>query len=363
MKTARTALILLAVFLVGCKTPPAPPEVRASEIQEQDLWRAGASVYAGQEFADYARSLQAARREFARENRKLGWFRDYDRVAADFRSVLGAGEALAAKVRAMKAEKASAVNAAAAAVREKISLLGNITLSLTERGKARKQLAQAEILVGEAAKLAAADRFEEASRRVAAAADCCRDAEEAVIAFIGRYLDPQQVVVWRKWTAETIAESKKNGTVALVVSKLERRLTVYRAGKVLRTYDVGLGFNGLSDKLHAGDNATPEGRYTIIRKIPASQYYKALLLNYPNDEDRRRFAREKSRGSIPASVGIGGDIEIHGGGPDSLTRGCISLDNNKMDELYDLVASGTPVTIVGTNETENYVIRAIRNKK
>jgi lipoprotein-anchoring transpeptidase ErfK/SrfK len=60
------------------------------------------------------------------------------------------------------------------------------------------------------------------------------------------------------------------------------------------------------------------------------------------------------------TIGIGGDIEIHGGGPDSLTRGCISMDNDKIDELFGLVSVGTAVTIVGTNETENYVIRALR---
>ncbi|MEN6311494.1 MAG: L,D-transpeptidase, partial [Acidobacteriota bacterium] len=67
-----------------------------------------------------------------------------------------------------------------------------------------------------------------------------------------------------------------------------------------------------------------------------------------------------NRGAIPVTIGIGGDIEIHGGGQDSLTRGCISMDNGQMDELYGLVSIGTAVTIVGTNTTENYVIRTLR---
>jgi murein L,D-transpeptidase YafK len=137
-------------------------------------------------------------------------------------------------------------------------------------------------------------------------------------------------------------------------------LTVYKGGQVYRSYPAGFGFNGLSNKMHSGDNATPEGRYHIIQKIASSQYYKALLIDYPNEEDRRRFAREKNRGAIPTTIGIGGDIEIHGGGQDSLTRGCISMDNDKLDELFSLVSVGTAVTIVGTNEMENYVIRALR---
>jgi len=188
------------------------------------------------------------------------------------------------------------------------------------------------------------------------------EAERAVISHISRYLDPAQVASWKQAAEATVADSKKRGVTALIVSKLERRLLVYKNGSLYRTYDVGLGFNGLADKRVAGDNATPEGRYKIVRKIPSSLYYKALLIDYPNDEDRRWFAREKARGAIPRSAGIGGNVEIHGGGQDSLTRGCISLDNNKMDELYAMAGVGTPVTIIGTMELENYVIKAIRDK-
>ncbi|HVP91382.1 MAG TPA: L,D-transpeptidase [Terriglobales bacterium] len=360
MKLLGTASLVLAVFLAGCQVPPAPPEVRKSADQEQDLWRAGASVFAGQDYANYLQALRAARQDFARENLKLAWSRDYGRVAADFRAALAAGDGVMATVKAMKAEKRSSLEAGEASVRAKIATLKDITLSLTERGRARKQLAMAEVYLGEAETLMGQARFEDASRLLSQAGDCVKDAEEAVMAFIARYLDRRQVEVWKKWTDETIVESRSRGTVALVVSKLERRMTVYRGGLAVKSYPVGLGFNGLSSKLHSGDNATPEGRYHIIQKITASQYYKALLIDYPNEEDRRRFAREKGRGAIPVTIGIGGDIEIHGGGPDSLTRGCVSMDNDKMDELFALVSIGTPVTIVGTNETENYVIRTLR---
>ncbi len=362
MKVLRTASFVLAVLFIGCKTPPALPEVQRTDIQEKDLWKAGASIFASQDCENYLSALARARQKLARENLKLGWLRDYGDVRDDFLAVFKSGNALLAKVQALKTAKLDSLNAASRAVREKLLLLNDITLSITERGQARKQLTQAEILLKEAEVLTDQCKLGEASKKIDAAAGRCRDAEEAVVSFIGRYLDPRQVEIWKKWTTETIEESKARGIIALVVSKLERRMTVYKNGQVFRTYEVGLGFNGLSDKLHAGDNATPEGRYRITGKIPSSQYYKALVINYPNDEDKKRFARERSRGSIPAAVGIGGDIEIHGGGCDTLTRGCISLDDRVMDELYALVGAGTPVTIVGTNEMENYVIRAIRRR-
>lgn len=357
----KTAVFVLAVLLFGCRTSPVPPEVLEADLQEQDLWRAGASLFAGQEHAAYLQSLKSARRTLDAENLKLGWFRDYGRVRRDFEAALSAGKVLKSKVRSIVAAKASSLAEAAAAVRRRLQTLDRLTLSLVERGKARKELTQASILLAEAETLMAQAKYDPAAAKLESASALAGKAEKAVVSYISRYLDPQQVRAWKKAAEETISESKRRGVTALIVSKLERRLSVYKDGEIIRTYDVGLGFNGLADKRHAGDNATPEGRYTIVRKIPASQYYKALLINYPNDEDRKWFAQEKAKGNIPRWVGIGGDVEIHGGGPGNLTRGCVSLDNNKMDELYALVSVGTPVTIIGTIELENYVIKAIRD--
>ena len=300
--------------------------------------------------------MRSARRTLERENLKLGWFRDYERVRADFAAVIIEGDALSAKIEAAVSRRSAGLAETAAAVRKRLRTLDGLTRSLVERGEARQRLTRASLVLAEAEALLEQRLFEEASERLAKATDLAGEAERAVVTLISRYLDPSLVQDWKRAADRTIAESRRRGGTALIVSKLERRLAVYKSGRLVKTFDVGLGFNGLADKRFAGDNATPEGRYKIIRKIPSSLYYKALLIDYPNDEDRRLFAREKAKGTIPKSVGIGGDVEIHGGGRDSLTRGCVSLDNEKMDELYGLVA------IVGTMEAENYVIKAMRDK-
>lgn len=318
MSFRKTAVIVLAVLSFGCKSAPVPPEVLEADIQEQDLWRAGASLFAGQEHAAYLQSLKSARRTLDAENLKLGWFRDYRRVRLDFEAALSAGKALKSKVQSLVALKTSSLAEAAGAVRRKLQTLDGLTLSLVERGKARAQLTRASILLTEADALTKQAKFDEAASKLDAASGLAAEAEQTVVSYIARYLDPAQVRAWKKAADETIAESRKRGVTVLIVSKLERRLAVYKNGSVIRTYEVGLGFNGLADKRHSGDNATPEGRYRVIRKIPSSQYYKALLINYPNEDDRSWFAQEKAKGNIPRSVSIGGDVEIHGGGQDSL---------------------------------------------
>ena len=245
----------------------------------------------------------SARKALEKEKLKLGWFRDYDKVRKEYAGVLLAGNSLKSTIQTVVSGRVSAMNRSAEAVRRRLRTLNDLTLSLVERGSARGRLTQASLALGEADALIRQARFDEAQSRLERASGLAAEAEKQVLSHISRYLDPAQVRSWKTAAEETVAESKRRGTTALIVSKLERRLSVYRNGELYRTYDVGLGFNGLADKRFAGDNATPEGRYTIIRKIPSSLYYKALLIDYPNDEDRRSFANEKSRGAIPRSVG------------------------------------------------------------
>jgi L,D-peptidoglycan transpeptidase YkuD (ErfK/YbiS/YcfS/YnhG family) len=306
--------------------------------------------------------LKSARLTLERENLKLGWFRDYERVRAEFAAVVRDGDALRSAVETVVANRSDALAGAAEAVRRRLRTLDGLTLSLVERGEARQRLARASLLLAEAETLIGKNRFEEAGAGLERASGLVAEAERAVVSLVGRYLEPDQIRSWKNAADETVAESKRRGLTVLIVSKLERRLMVYRNGVLTKTYDIGLGFDGLSAKRVSGDNATPEGRYTVIRKNPSSLYHKALLIDYPNEEDRRRFAREKARGALPRTAAIGGNVEIHGGGRDTLTRGCVSLDNDKMDELYALVKVGTPVTIIGTMELDNFVLRAIREK-
>ena len=306
--------------------------------------------------------MRSARRTLEQENLKLGWFRDYERVRAEFAAVITAGDALRATVETTVARRSAALAAAAEPLRRRLRTLDGLTLSLVERGEARGRLVRASLILAEADELLGQNRFEEAAAELERASGLADEAERAVVSLVARYLEPAQIQFWKKAAEETIAESRRRGVTALIVSKLERRLAVYRDGNIIRTFDVGLGFEGLSDKRVSGDNATPEGRYTVIRKNPSSLYHKALLIDYPNEEDRRRFAREKARGALPRNASIGGNVEIHGGGRDTLTNGCVSLDNDKMDDLYALVKVGTPVTIIGTMELDNFVIRAIREK-
>ncbi len=157
---------------------------------------------------------------------------------------------------------------------------------------------------------------------------------------------------WKRWANETVEWSRKNSSSAIVVDKFARKCYVYRNGKLSKTFEAELGPNWIGDKLHKGDKATPEGKYHITRKKNKreTKYYRALLIDYPNADDKSRYQKEVNSGRISKRTGIGSLIEIHGDGGRGMdwTDGCVALNNQDMDAVFSLVSVGTPVTIVGS---------------
>ncbi len=177
--------------------------------------------------------------------------------------------------------------------------------------------------------------------------------EQVLLSSMVSYTSHPDLPSWRKWAEEAVRRSRSDDDVAFVVDKLRRRMTVYRGGQKDRSYAVDIGLGGMERKLRAGDDATPEGLYRIqeIRGPGQTRYYRAFLLDYPNEQDRKRLDLAKRNGWAPKGADPGGLIEIHGeGGRDKdWTKGCVALTNAEMDDLSRWVKVGTPVAIVGYN--------------
>jgi hypothetical protein len=148
-----------------------------------------------------------------------------------------------------------------------------------------------------------------------------------------------------------------SGQTVILVNKIESTCAILRDGKTIATFPAEFGPNWMGTKKRSGDKATPEGVYRVTQKKSGSKttYYKSLLLNYPNDEDKARFSRLVKSGAIPKSSKIGGMIEIHGGGGKGVhwTSGCVALSNSDMDRVYNLSSVNTPVVIIGSEKPKS----------
>ena len=127
------------------------------------------------------------------------------------------------------------------------------------------------------------------------------------------------------------------------VHKAERKMYLIHNTRVLKTYDIALGFTPAGHKQHEGDGKTPEGSYYISHQNPNSNYHLSLGISYPNPMD---MAFAQTLGKSP-----GGDIFIHGGPngtPDrrDWTAGCIAVTDKEMERIYAMVKPGTPINIL-----------------
>ena len=131
----------------------------------------------------------------------------------------------------------------------------------------------------------------------------------------------------------------------VVVDKSARTLTLYAAGRALKTYTgIQLG-DPVGPKRFQGDRRTPEGRYVLDYRNPQSAYHLSLHISYPAADDTA-YARSQGRAA-------GGEIFIHGQpnwmgadrAPGDWTDGCIALSDAEMDELWATVPDGTPIEI------------------
>ena len=140
------------------------------------------------------------------------------------------------------------------------------------------------------------------------------------------------------------------GAVAdrVVIEKAAHRLSLYRGGRLVKTYKVALGPNAKGPKEREGDGRTPEGTYIIDSRKRDSAFHRALHISYPNSEDRRRARR--------LGVAPGGAIMIHGlpNGMGAMgrahlirdwTQGCIAVTNDEIEEIWRVVPNGTRVEI------------------
>ncbi|RLA71293.1 MAG: hypothetical protein DRG09_00690 [Epsilonproteobacteria bacterium] len=136
----------------------------------------------------------------------------------------------------------------------------------------------------------------------------------------------------------------------ILVVKKDRKMYLYKDGKVQRTIPVSLGKNPVGHKQQQGDNKTPEGEFFIHRKLCSPKYYRSLCISYPRPSD---IQKAKSRGVNP-----GGAVTIHAqpkwnadGKGDSYTlsrnwtQGCVAVTNDAMKELWYAVREGVPITI------------------
>ena len=357
------AVILCVLCLAGCVQAVPTALLVALEAIDQDLIALRAPEAAPEEYRQFVRQWVALKARVQLDDDLIRWPWEATDLENELRRLYITSERTVSQLHERQASQHRTAQATVARLEEQLHVITSRVEAIDGRILLGERVVQTDLLVKQARSFFEQKDFQRAMH-AAEKADHALKAQTALLSQeLGRYADENQIASWQTMARQTIEWSRIHQSTAIVVSKADRELMLYKSGRRVLSYPVRLGFNGMLEKQVQGDGATPEGRYRVTDKRGQgqTQFYRALALDYPNAEDRRRFNYAKKLGRISSAKGIGGQIEIHGADNELLARtlGCIMLDNPNMAMLFEGVSVGTPVTIVGALTRENAVALAL----
>ena len=357
------AAVICILCLMGCVQAVPPDLLVALEAIDQDLIALRAPEAAPEEYGQFVRQWVSLKARVQLDDDLITWPWESSDLENELRRLYIMGERTVSQLHERHTSQHRTAQAKVDRLEERLHTIISKVESIDGRILLGEKAVQTGLLVKQARSFFEQKDFQRAMQ-AAEKADSAFKAQVLLLSQeLGRYADESRIAYWQSLAKQTIDWSRIHQSTAIVVSKADRELTLYKSGRKMLSYPVRLGFNGMLEKRFQGDGATPEGRYRVTDKRGQgqTQFYRALDLDYPNAEDRRRFDLAKKSGKIGPAKGIGGLIEIHGADNELLaqTLGCLMLDNPNMAVLYEGVSVGTPVTIVGALTKENAVALAL----
>jgi len=346
---------------------PDPPvnELKAAREVITLARDAGASHYAPKLFGETSRLYNAAMLAWKTENQHFILNRNFSKTRSlalqTVETGLRAYEKAAEKAKTITQTTGLAFDELGKIVHNFESVYSPLPLQKTLRESFNK----AVLLLTEARLAREKSDFSLAESKLSVAKEMLVSADQKARKMMENYFGS-----YPQWTAlikDAVSKSANQNSTVFIVDKMAHKFRIYNNGQLKYTFDAEFGPNWMGQKQYRGDHATPEGLYQVVNKKDrrSTAYYKALLLNYPNEEDRVRYRRNISSGRASSRTDLGGSIEIHGNGGRGFdwTNGCIGLANRDMDVVFNMASVRTPVVIVGSVEPlDKYMVYAGQEK-
>ena len=341
--------VVVPVLIYNSPDPPTDKMQLARESISKAR-RNSADTYSRKLFTESLKLYDSAMVNWEKQNKRVFVFRNFSKVE------------MFAEESAKKADQASENSLMTSSslqnrIIQKIGSLDSLINDIDSlfntyplNSEIRNRISRGKLMLKEAEVLYNDGKYFQANRKVTDSEYLLTGSYEHASNDLKDYF--QSYALWKKWIDKTLSDSRKTRSYSIIIDKFSRKCVIYRGGIKKYEFNAELSQNWVGTKRAKGDKATPEGMYKIARKFEKgkTKYYKALLLDYPNDEDKKRFKSEVESGTLPSSSKIGGLIEIHGEGGKGIdwTEGCIALTDKEMDIVYRIAKTGTPVTIVGS---------------
>ncbi|MCF8370688.1 MAG: L,D-transpeptidase family protein [Bacteroidales bacterium] len=343
------SLILVAYIAISWQQPPIL-EIKEARENLVEAERLNSSLYASRLLAKAKQYYDSAMSSWQTENEKLFITRDYSLAKRYADEASKTALASIEEARTASGNIKDLLTGQIKKVQDQIARYMTIYRTVPLNEEHRKKLIDANLLTEEANMAFRKEDFQHAAKKIDSAELCINQTTAYSKKILTNYFS--EFPNWEDWAEKAIHNSKKNKTTCILVDKQARKCLLYKNGELQDIFNIELGPNWIGDKNYQGDKSTPEGTYKIVAKKSSNstRYHKAFLLNYPNEEDHKRFLFNKKNGGLKKNAKIGNLIEIHGHGGKGTdwTDGCIALENEDMDKLFQACKEGTEVTIIGS---------------
>ena len=355
--------LALAGSLSGCVEAVSQDVIEAVENIDRDLMELRAAEFSPTDYTQFAHQWMALKARVQADEDLIRWPWEPNDLEIALRRLQEEGSHTVARLTKERESLRRSAEDKIARVEDRFRTMTLQVSAIDSRLLLGQKSVEIELLMKQAHAFYQQGRYDRSLDASDQAAQNLAKQAAVLSSEFGRYADRDRISRWQQMAKDTIIWSRIHRTSAIVINKADRVLTLYRNGQKTLSYPVRLGLNGIREKRYQRDGATPEGRYRISSKRGQgqTQLYRALVLDYPNEDDRRGYQLGRKTGQIPPSRAIGGHIEIHGVENELMaqTLGCVMLDNPHMALLYDRVEKGTPVTIVGALHEQNSVALAL----
>lgn len=351
--------VALVGFVSGCTEAVPQDLVQAVENIDRDLMKLGADQFSSTDYALFSHQWMALKARAQADEDLIRWPWESNDLEAALLRLQEEGSRTVARLAKERESARRSAEGKIMQVESRFRMMASKFSTIDSRLVPGQEPDEVEILLKKARALYEQGQYDQSLDASTRAAGNLTAQSAMLSSELGRYADRSRISQWQQMARGTITWSRIHRTTAIVINKADRVLTLYRNGQKEFSYPVRLGSNGIREKKYQEDGATPEGRYRIASKgrQGETQFYQTLVLDYPNQEDRRRYEVDRKKGQISLSGAIRSQIEIHGIENELMaqTSGCVMLDNPQMALLHGRVSKGTPVTIVGALHEKNSV--------
>ncbi len=341
-----------ALYLTGTIYAPKGPAKIADTMEKSIAFarRHDAGRYAPSDFTDCIALHRKTMKEWKAQNELWIIRRNYGRLTSLIKQTTDKAAIAGKKAIEKSGSMSQFIKETQASLIERDNYFTEKFRVLPLEKELLKDHSEAHLLLKEAIEASNRGDLNSAFKKLSIAFEDFSQLEKNVRNKLDEYF--QSYSAWDRWYKQTVEKSRDTKSYAIIVDKMAHECILLKDGIVINRFEAELSLNWIGHKRYQGDNATPEGIYKITKKFNKkdTKYNKALLLNYPNENDVARFERDIQQGSLEPSARIGGLIEIHGDGGKGKdwTQGCVALENKDIDKLYTMVNTGTTVTIVGS---------------